>query len=169
MSEGSSVLRRVSLISTLVFSVALTATWAMLLGYKMGRALFVANVTKDDELDNAFAFVAVKKADGLVISPDALFTSTRNRLVALAAQHSVPTIYHLSEAVAAGGLMSYGTSFKSAHHLAGVYAGRILKGEKSDELPVQQSTKFEFAIDVAVNQKHLGSLCTQVCSPSPTR
>ena len=116
---------------------------------EMGRALFVANVTKDDELDNAFAFVAVKKADGLVISPDALFTSTRNRLVALAAQHSVPTIYHLSEAVAAGGLMSYGTSFKSAHHLAGVYAGRILKGEKSDELPVQQSTKFEFAINVA--------------------
>ena len=68
-------------------------------------------------------------------------------------QHSTRfrTIYHLSEAVAAGGLMSYGTSFKSAHHLAGrqILCRRILKGEKSDELPVQQSTKFEFAINVA--------------------
>jgi putative tryptophan/tyrosine transport system substrate-binding protein len=116
---------------------------------EMGRTLLVANVTNNDELDKAFATLVDQKADGLVISPDALFTSNRNRLVALAAQHSIPTIYHLSEAVTAGGLMSYGTSFKDAHHLAGVYTGRILKGEKPDDLPVQQSTKFEFAINVA--------------------
>jgi putative ABC transport system substrate-binding protein len=115
----------------------------------MGRTLFVANVTNDSELDTAFAFLDEKKADGLVISPDALFTSRRNRIVALAARYSLPTIYHLSEAVAAGGLMSYGTSFKNAHRIAGIYVADLLNGEKPSELPVQQSTKFEFAINAA--------------------
>ncbi len=115
---------------------------------EMGRNLFFIDVTKEDELDNAFAILVDRKADGLVVSPDALFTSRRNKLVALAAHHSVPTIYHLREAVAAGGLMSYGTDFKDAHRLAGTYAGRILNGAMPADLPVQQSTKFEFAINV---------------------
>jgi putative tryptophan/tyrosine transport system substrate-binding protein len=121
----------------------------------MGLALFVANVVNDNGLDNAFRFLVEKKIDGLVISPDALFTSRRNRIVALAAHYSTPTIYHLSEAVSAGGLMSYGTSFKNAHRLAGIYCADILKGEKPDSLPVQQSTKFEFAIN-ATTAKALG-------------
>jgi putative tryptophan/tyrosine transport system substrate-binding protein len=114
----------------------------------IGRALFVVNVTNGDELDSAFADLSGKRVDGLVVSPDALFTSRRDTLVTLAGRYSIPTIYHLSEAVTAGGLMSYGTSFKNAHYLAGLYAGRILKGEKPDDLPVQQSTKYQFAINV---------------------
>jgi putative ABC transport system substrate-binding protein len=121
----------------------------------MGRILYVANATNDEELDDAFKFLIEKKIDGLVISPDSLFTSRRDRIVAQAAHFSIPTIYHLSEAVAAGGLMSYGTSFKNAHHLAGIYTADILKGEKPDNLPVQQSTKFEFAIN-ANTAKTLG-------------
>jgi putative tryptophan/tyrosine transport system substrate-binding protein len=121
----------------------------------MGRTLSVVNATNDKELESAFAALVDERVGGLVISPDALFTSRRSDLVRLAAQHALPTIYHLSEAVTAGGLMSYGTSFKNAHRLAGVYIGGILKGEKPNDLPVQQSTKFEFVINVTT-AKRLG-------------
>src|ERR1700722_2440625 len=99
------------------------------------------------EIDAAFAKVAEKNA-GLLISPDALFTDWRAQLVALAARHAVPTIYPLREYTEIGGLMSYGPRFTSAFHQVGVYAGRILAGEKPADLPVQQSTKFEFVINL---------------------
>jgi putative tryptophan/tyrosine transport system substrate-binding protein len=121
----------------------------------MGRTLSVVNASNDKELETAFATLKDERVEGVVISPDALFTTRRSELVKLAAQHALPTIYHLSEAVIAGGLMSYGTSFKNAHHLAGVYTGGILKGEKPSDLPVQQSTKFEFTINVTT-AKELG-------------
>jgi putative ABC transport system substrate-binding protein len=100
-----------------------------------------------DAIDAAFARVAEKKV-ALLISPDALFTDWRAQLVALAKKYAVPTIYPLREYTEVGGMMSYGPRFASAFHQVGVYAGRILAGEKPADLPVQQSTKFEFVINL---------------------
>jgi putative ABC transport system substrate-binding protein len=99
------------------------------------------------EIDAAFAKVAENKA-ALLISPDALFTDWRAQLVTLAAKHAIPAIYPLREYTEVGGLMSYGPRFAGAFHQVGVYAGRILAGEKPADLPVQQSTKFEFVINL---------------------
>jgi putative tryptophan/tyrosine transport system substrate-binding protein len=99
------------------------------------------------EIDAAFAKAAEKNA-AMLVSPDALFTDWRAQLVTLATKHAVPTIYPLREYTEIGGLMSYGPHFATAFHQVGVYAGRILAGEKPTDLPVQQSTKFEFIINL---------------------
>lgn len=115
---------------------------------KFGQKITVVTAGSEDELDPAFAALDEQHVDALVISPDVLFTNLRSRLVALAERHKLPTIYHLSEIVLAGGLMSYGTNIADAHRLAGVYVGRILKGDKPADLPIQLSTKFEFVINL---------------------
>jgi putative tryptophan/tyrosine transport system substrate-binding protein len=117
-------------------------------------------VKSERELESAFATLAGENIGALIISPDALFTSRRNQLIALSARYAVPTIYHLREALTSGGLMSYGTSFTDAHRLAGIYTGRILKGEKPTDLPVQQSTKFELVINLKT-AKSLGIIVPQ--------
>jgi putative ABC transport system substrate-binding protein len=99
------------------------------------------------DIDTAFASLAQRPVDALLVSPGTFF-DRRVQLVTLAAFHRVPAIYPWRDAADAGGLMSYGTSGTDAHRLAGVYAGRILKGAKPAELPVMQSTKFEFVINL---------------------
>ena len=114
----------------------------------IGQKLLVVEAGTDSELEAAFAALAQQRAGALVVSVEPFFISRRARLVDLAARHKLPTIYTLREFVVAGGLMSYGTSVTEALRLCGLYAGRILKGEKPADLPVQQSTKVEFVLNL---------------------
>jgi len=114
----------------------------------LGLQLHVVHASADPDLDVAFASLVQLRAGALVIGADAFFNSRRDQLVALAARHSIPTVYPWREAAAAGGLMSYGTSLLDAYRQAGNYAGRILNGEKTAELPVQQSVKVELVINL---------------------
>ena len=102
----------------------------------------------EPEIDKAFADLAQMRADGLVIGPDIFFTARTNELAALTVRHALPAIYHYRGFAAAGGLMSYGTSLVDAYRLEGDYVGRILKGEKPADLPVQQATKLELVLNL---------------------
>src|SRR3954452_1868182 len=110
--------------------------------------LAVVTASAEDEIDIAFASLVDARAGALVLSGGPLFYGRREQLVTLAARHSVPVIYYRREFVAEGGLISYGASLTDAYRLAGIYAARILRGEKPADLPVQQSTKFELVINL---------------------
>jgi len=115
----------------------------------IGKEILVLNASNEHEIDAAFSTLTQQHVDALMVSADALFVSRRDQLVALAARHSIPTIYDLRDFVATGGLMSYGTSFVDAYRQVGTYIGRILKGEKPSNLPVQRAVKIE--IDLVIN------------------
>ena len=117
-------------------------------GHALSIGVQVMNASGDREIESAFSALARAQAKALIVSNDALFTIRRERIVSLAAHDAVPAIYAFREFVAAGGLMSYGPSFVDAYHQVGVYAGRILKGEKPSDLPVQQPTKFELVVNL---------------------
>jgi putative tryptophan/tyrosine transport system substrate-binding protein len=114
----------------------------------LGVKLNVVSAGSDLDFDKAFASVVQQRAEGLLIAAGPSLFGRRNQLVTLAARHSLPTVFPSREWVLGGGLASYGNSIPDAYRQMGVYAGRILKGEKPADLPVVQSTKFELAINV---------------------
>jgi putative tryptophan/tyrosine transport system substrate-binding protein len=114
----------------------------------LGRKILFLDIADEHELESAFATAKREQVGALIPMNDAFFNNHRNALVALAARHSVPTIYESREPVADGGLMSYGASIRAAYRQVGVYAGRILKGEKVGDLPVVQSARFELVINL---------------------
>jgi len=115
---------------------------------ELGLGLDVLKASSKADLDSAFATLVRLRAGALVVSADPFFISQRDDLVKLAAGNAVPAIYYAREFTQAGGLMSYGSNFAAAHRQAGVYAGRILKGEKPGDLPVMLSAKFEFVVNL---------------------
>ena len=124
----------------------------------IGQALHIANASSDPDFDVAFATLVERRANALIVTNDAFFNSMRERIVALAARHRLPAIYDRREYTTAGGLFSYGTSYSAAYRELGVYTGRILKGEKPADLPIEQATKFELVF----NLKTAGALGIQV-------
>jgi len=114
----------------------------------LGLQLQFVRASAPDDFDKAYANLLELQVGGLVIGPDIFFLAHRDQLVELAARHSVPAIYPWREGATAGGLMSYGSSQTETYRQVGIYTGRILKGEKPADLPVQQSTKVEFIINL---------------------
>jgi putative ABC transport system substrate-binding protein len=115
------------------------------LGLKM---IHIIQASTERDIDAAFATLFRLGAGALVVCPDTFFTSRRDQIAALAIRHAIPVIYHLRELPAAGGLMSYGPSATDGYHRVGIYAARILKGERPGDLPVQRATKFDLVINL---------------------
>jgi putative tryptophan/tyrosine transport system substrate-binding protein len=114
----------------------------------LGLQVHLLQASTDQDFDTVFATLVKLRAGGLVISSDSFFFTRSEQLAALAARHAVPAIFGFREFAAAGGLMSYGASVTDQHRTLGVYTGRILKGEKPSDLPVQQATKVELIINL---------------------
>jgi putative tryptophan/tyrosine transport system substrate-binding protein len=114
----------------------------------IGRRLFVAKASNDEELNAAFALLLQQGIGALLVAADPYFDTRRDHIIAFAAQNRLPNVYHFREYAFAGGLVSYGPSITDAYRQAGNYTGRILKGEKPADLPVLQPTKFDFVINL---------------------
>ena len=130
---------------------------------RLGMKLPVLKASTEGDLDGVFAKLIELRAAGLVIGGDPFFTGRQEQLAALSVRHAVPTIYENRGFVAAGGLMSYGGDLTDAYRLAGTYTGRILKGEKAADLPVQESTKVELIVNLKT-AKALGLTIPPVAS-----
>jgi len=113
----------------------------------VGVKVLVLDAGTQQDIDSAFTTIVQEHAGALIVGTDPFYFTRQNQIISLAARNAVPTIYFLRESAVAGGLMSYGTDFPNAYRQLGIYVGRILKGEKPDELPVLQPTKFEFVVN----------------------
>jgi putative ABC transport system substrate-binding protein len=121
----------------------------------IGVEIGIVQASDSREIEVAFATLVRNRADALVVGADSFFYSRRLQLATLATRHAIPAVYSVREFVEVGGLMTYGTSLTEVYRQLGAYAGRILKGDKPAELPVVQSTKFEFVINL-ITAKALG-------------
>ena len=115
----------------------------------LGVQLVIVRANKENEFDAAFSTLVEQHAGALLVCASQFFNAVRQQLIILAARYALPAIFEWRDYAAAGGLMSYGTDLSEAYHQVGVYAARILKGEKPSDLPIVQSTKFEFVINLS--------------------
>jgi putative ABC transport system substrate-binding protein len=115
---------------------------------KFGQRIQIFHAASEQEIEPAFASMAQAKVDALLVAADAFFNARREQIVLLASRHAIPAIYEQRSFAAAGGLMSYGTNLADSYRQAGVYTGRILKGEKPGDMPVVQASKFELVINL---------------------
>jgi putative ABC transport system substrate-binding protein len=116
--------------------------------FAVGQKIFLQEASMEGQIAEAFDVFARERISGVIISADPYFLSRVDQMAELSIRHSLPVMHYAREFPEAGGLMSYGASIPDAHRLAGVYAGRILKGEKVADLPIQQSTKVELIINL---------------------
>ena len=116
--------------------------------HKLGMRLMLQQASAPADFEQTFEALVRERADAVLVGADAVFTNNRDQLVALAARHRVPMIYPIRECSEAGGLLSYGTNYPDAYKQVGIYTGRILKGDKPADLPVQQVTRFETIINL---------------------
>jgi putative ABC transport system substrate-binding protein len=115
---------------------------------KLGLQVRILNARNEAEIDRAFAGLTNQGANALLVASDPIFFALRDKLITLAVQHSIPVMYFVREFTAMGGLISYGASLSDTYRLMGVYSGRILKGDKTADLPVVQPTKFELVLNL---------------------
>jgi putative tryptophan/tyrosine transport system substrate-binding protein len=129
--------------------VANQMTDALNAARSVGITLHIVDVLREGGLDAAFDALMRHKVGGLIVHPTTFAMASRHQLVLLAAKHKSPAIYPARDFVVAGGLIGYGVNFPDIYRQLGIYAGRILKGERPSELPVQRPTKFDFAINLS--------------------
>jgi putative ABC transport system substrate-binding protein len=114
----------------------------------LGKQIVILRASTEREIDGQFARLNQQQVSALIVAPDAFLDSQRDHIVELVARQAIPAIYERREAATAGGLMSYGANVAAAYHQAGIYTGRILKGEKPADLPVMRPTRFELVINL---------------------